>query len=147
MYEDNNSLNLRERLLENEGFNRDDFYAQYHLIDCHESRITPIYRFVMNTGNMAQPEFQVELEYFRNMDPVRRFEILNRDHVHHRRIRSERMRLTLMHQANMLIRNSRRREIFEALRGALFAMWAKRYQDLTEEERQRVPIRSRHGAN
>jgi hypothetical protein len=143
MYEEGNSLHLLKTLLENSGKTLDDFYAQYHLIDCHESRMTPIYRLVMGGGNMMQDELQTELEYFRQMDANRRFEILNRVHVFHRRDRTERMRMTLLDQVIMFSRNTAQPEAFEVLRSSLVAMGAKRHADLTAEERERAPIRSR----
>lgn len=147
MYEEGNSLHLLETILKSDGFTLHEFYAQYHLMDCHDSRMTPIYRFVMGGGNFEQMELSVELEHFRKMEPVRRFEILNRVHVFHRRDRSERMRMTLLDQIAMFSRNTAQPEAMESVRNTLVAMGAKRHRDLTEEERQRAPIRSRYGAN
>jgi hypothetical protein len=152
MYETTHSLNLLRGALEVAGKTLDDYYAQYHRIDCHESRMTPIYRLVMNNGYMEQPELQVELEYFRQMDEAQRFEILNRVHVFHRRDGTERMRLTLLDQVYAFSRqhtshDSPQRAGFEALKSALEQMGAKRYRDMNEADRQRAPIRSRTSAS
>ena len=149
MYEEGDSLNFLERTLERNGFTLDEYYAQYHLIDCHESRMTPIYRFVMGlTPNLIAPELRRELDYFRAMDEARRFEILNRVDVWHRRDGSERMRLTLLDQVAMQAgthraQNSPIADSYEAFMQTLISLGAKRHSEMTAAELQRAPVRSR----
>ena len=131
------------------GFSLDDFYAQYHLIDCHESRMTPIYRFVMGlTPNLIQPELKRELDYFRSMDEPRRFEILNRVDVYYRRDGSERMRLTLLDQVIMQVGAHRSQNTaivgsYERFMQDLIALGAKRFSDMSAADLQRAPVRTR----
>lgn len=150
IYEEGNNLQLIDSTIVSGGnpISLDDYYAQYDKISCHNSRMTPIYRFVMQNGNMYQPQLQRELEYFKNMDEKQRFEILNRVHVWRRSDGTERGRITLLDQvylfgAKHVEHQSSQAEGFEALKKTLEELGAKRHRDMTEDEKSRAPLNIR----